>query len=299
MTRRRLLLWAVAAVVVVPLIAMLIPGAPVYLPELFFPKAQHDGHSVGYWMGALKNPDGEARRQAIFALGAIGAPAGEAVPALSAIMLDDPAEQTRSEAALALSKMDPASRAAVPALAQALEDKGPLVRMYAAMALFRLRTEARPAVPALIKGLKDKANETYMNLFWMTIREMIIDALGRASAGTDEAVPALTEALKTADTDALRVAAATALGEVGPDARPAVPLLQKLLKDKHRPTRDAAREALEKIQGGPAAKVPGVALLAVGQPMPPLAAGGWLGGPPPVPGRGGTRVIVIDFWAQW
>src|SRR5436305_1937543 len=81
---------------------------------------------------------GEGRHRAIFALGAIGPEAGEAVPALSAILVEDPDPRNRNRAALALSKMHPASRAAVPALARALADEEPWVRMNAALALSRL-----------------------------------------------------------------------------------------------------------------------------------------------------------------
>jgi HEAT repeat protein len=242
-----------AAVVVVPLIVMLIPGAPVYLPDLFSTKVRHGGHSVAYWTTALQSPDAEARRQAIFALGAIGPKAGEGVPALSAIMTDDPDRQMRSEAALALYKMAPASQAAVPALSRALQDEGPLVRMYAALALFQLREQARPAVPALIQGLKDDANNTFLRGFSMTVREMMVQTLARASAGTADAVPALTEALESAKTDNLRVTAVRALGEVGPAARSAAPALEALLKDKNRRVQEAAREALDKIKPGQAA----------------------------------------------
>jgi hypothetical protein len=48
----------------------------------------------------------------------------------------------------------------------------------------------------------------------------------------------------------------------------------------------------------PTAKAP-VSPLAAGQPLPALEAGGWLGGPPPVPGAGAPRVIVLDVCALW
>jgi HEAT repeat protein len=243
----------VGTVVVVPLFAMLTPGSPVYVTDWAVRKDQHGGHSTAEWIEALHSPDGKVRHQAIFSLGAIGPRAGEAVPALAAIMVEDGDVQVRSEAALALSKMDPASAAAVPALARALQDEGPVVRLYAALALLRLRAQARPAVPALIKGLKDGANNTYINSLSMTVGEMMVCALGRASAGTAEGVPALMEALKSADRNAMRVAAARALGNVGPEARPAAPLLEAMLRDQHPLVKEAAQEALQKIKAGPAA----------------------------------------------
>jgi HEAT repeat protein len=246
------LVWAVAAVVVVALFAMLTPGSPVYIADWAVSKDQHGGHSTAYWREALQSPDGNVRHQAIFALGAIGPKAGVAVPALAVILVEDADVKVRSEAALALSKMDPASAAAVPALARALQDEGPVVRLYAALALFRLRAQARPAVPALIKALKDGANKTFINSFSMTVGEMMVCALGRASAGTAEGVPALMEALQSADRNAMRVAAARALGEIGPEAHPAAPLLEVMLRDQHPQIKEAAQEALRKIKAGPA-----------------------------------------------
>lgn len=45
-----------------------------------------------------------------------------------------------------------------------------------------------------------------------------------------------------------RCKAANALGELGPDAKIAVPVLTELLNDKNEEIRKAAREALEKIK---------------------------------------------------
>lgn len=256
MTKRRTL-WLVAALVVLAALAVLIPGSPAHLPTLMgggYFGQYHDGHSAGYWRDGLKSPDAEARRRAIFALGAIGPDAGEAVPALAVILREDPDAEARQQAALALSKMAPASRAAVPALAEALADEEPFVRMNAALALSRLRAEARPAVPALIEALKDEDNRTNVGRFAATIAEAVALALGRASAGSADAVPALTEALAAARTVGMREARARALGEVGAEARPAVPQLQALLQDKNVDVRWAAEDALRKIEGEPGAK---------------------------------------------
>jgi hypothetical protein len=40
-------------------------------------------------------------------------------------------------------------------------------------------------------------------------------------------------------------------------------------------------------------------VLAKGDKMPQLEAQGWLNGPPRPLGKGGARVLVIDFWAHW
>ena len=39
--------------------------------------------------------------------------------------------------------------------------------------------------------------------------------------------------------------------------------------------------------------------LAAGTPCPPFEAAGWINGPPPRPGRGAARLIVLDLWADW
>jgi HEAT repeat protein len=248
-TKRRAL-WLLFGLLVLVALAVLIPGSPAYAPRLFARYAHfHDGHSLGYWTDALDSTDTRTRLQAIFALGAMGPGAGEAVPQLSAVLLDDPDGDCRSAAALALSKMVPASRTAVPALARALEDAEPLVRMNAATALFGLRAEARPAVPALMKAVKDEANRQEVRPFPVTIQETAALALGRASAGSDEAVPTLVEALEAAETEGMRRSAARALGEVGLPARPAVSRLRELLNDRDGSVREAAAEALRKIEG--------------------------------------------------
>jgi HEAT repeat protein len=247
MTRRRVLWLVVAAASVLAVVAVLIPGSPIHVANWFAPLAQHEGRSTRSWMKELNNPDAEVRRQAIFSIGAIGPDAGDAVPALAAILRDDDDPAIRSEAALALSKMAPASRGAVEALAGALKDELPLVRMNAAIALLRLGEEARPAVPAMIEALADPTNRTNTGRFHATIQEMVAIALGRASAGTTEAVPALTEALKKAHTREVRISMVRALGEVGEAARDTKPLLVPLLDDRDREQCKVTEEALRRM----------------------------------------------------
>jgi hypothetical protein len=191
----------------------------------------------------------------VFAVGAIGPDATAAVPNLAAILTDDPEPFLRSEAGLALMKLAPASRAAVPALARALKDHDPLVRMYAVLTLHRLRGEARPAVPALIEALADDNNHARAGSFPSTIKERVAVALGVVSAGTADGVPGLRAALVTAVDGDLRVAACRGLGEVGPPARPAAPDLRALLRDKSAAVRSAAERALQAIGVAPDEKI--------------------------------------------
>jgi HEAT repeat protein len=227
-----------------------IPGSPVYLPSLLSHYAYYaDGHSLGYWLRVLNHPDDRMRLRAIIALGMLGSDAEEAVPALAHILTEDTDEEARYQAALALAKMAPASAAAVPALARALdEDSVPIVRMDAALALSRLGTQARPAVPALIRAMKRRANRTNLAKCTFTIQEVAAVALSRATAGTSEGVAALTEALRSARTVNKRRVVVLALAEVGAPAPEAEPLVRELLTDPNPEVRQAAQEALGKIQ---------------------------------------------------
>ncbi len=256
--KKRPVVWIAFVLFLLTGLALLVPASPAYLPAMFGPGGRfghsYKGHFTGHWVETLKSPQKADRLEAMDALGMIGPDAADGVPALAELLAGDPDREIRSRAGLALSKMVPASAAAVPALAKALSDDEPVVRMNAAVTLFRLRTDARPAVPALRAALKDKANETNADAFMSTIQEMAALALGRATAGSDEAVPDLLDALRDAKTQTMRQAAARALGEVGVAARSAAPQLRELLKDNSKDVQDAAREALEKIGEGSVGK---------------------------------------------
>ena len=248
---RRCVAWFVVILSVAAAAALLIPRSPFYLPELLNQRAQH--RKVSDSVRQLSSPEAEARAQACYTLGAAGADAAESVPALAGVLVGDPDTAVRRAAALALLKLTPASREAVPQLTQALTDQEAVVRAYAALTLYRLHDDARPAVAALLIALVADNNDTNAEKFTFTVREVVALALGRASAGTADAVPALMAALQAASTDPMRRAVAQALGEVGPPAAPALPLLRALFDSKDPDVRDAANRATGRIESGSSA----------------------------------------------
>ncbi len=90
---------------------------------------------------------------AIDALGRIGEPA---VAALEQ-MLNEPAPESRVQAAYVLARIGPDAKKAVPQLIEALRDSNFEVRKAAARALGQIGPEAAPAVEALIKVIQETA----------------------------------------------------------------------------------------------------------------------------------------------
>jgi len=81
------------------------------------------------------------------------------------------------------------------------------------------------------------------------VRQNAALALGEVGPEAKAAVPALAEALRDPEW-VVRRQAAVALGRLGPDARPAVPALQRLTHDANSLVRKAAVEALQKVGRG-------------------------------------------------
>jgi hypothetical protein len=71
-------------------------------------------------------------------------------------------------------------------------------------------------------------------------------ALGECGPAATAAVPLLTKSLRDSDPE-FRWCAAVALGSIGPDARSAIPRLKEALEDQDANIRQAASEALSKI----------------------------------------------------
>ena len=111
------------------------------------------------------------------------------------------------------------------------------------MALERIGPAAKTAVPTLIILLKDKSGTADTQ---DQVREAAAWGLGGIGPEAKTAVPVLTELLKD-KAPGVRGAAATALGKIGFTARTAIPALTELLKDKDEDTRQAASQALDEI----------------------------------------------------
>jgi HEAT repeat protein len=136
---------------------------------------------------AVGNADPYVRGFAAWALGNIGAPAAEAVPALVTALAED---DTATVVAAALARMGPGAAQAVPALVASLQSPDAGRRWRAARALGRIGPPAAEAVSDLEKALKDP-NEA--------VRLHAARALGRIGAAARPAASALQRA--TGDPD--------------------------------------------------------------------------------------------------
>jgi HEAT repeat protein len=221
---------------------------------------------------ALHDHDGLVQVQAALALWQLGRKPPEI--ALLTSLLGDPDALTASLAASALRQMGPEARAAVPALRQALASGHGMVSLGAAEALWRINQDSS-AIPALTKMLSEDS----------AAREAA-SALDRIGPMARQSLPSLRLALRSKDR-CLRATAAKAiwsieksplaleelvrgldgndpssrslsalyLGEIGSDARVAIPTLEKTLHDSDGLVRARTWQALRKIRKSKQARV--------------------------------------------
>jgi HEAT repeat protein len=136
----------------------------------------------------------------------------------------------RRKAPLALGRIGPQAKRAVPALVRLLEDDDSGVRVNAAAALWQIARDPR-GIDALEEAIRQG---TYTEPYKAAV------ALGRLGPDAETAVPVLIAALGHADED-VRRASARALGQIGPAAIPAV---QQALAAPQEPVRRYAVQAL-------------------------------------------------------
>jgi HEAT repeat protein len=114
---------------------------------------------------------------------------------------------------------------------------------HAATTLGLIGPAARQAVPSLLRGLPNTNRD-------LEFRLQCILALGRIRAEPERVVPALMKSLSESLSDAdvrIRAFSTGALGQYGPDAGSAVPLLTNLLQDPNPNVRLEATNALKRI----------------------------------------------------
>jgi HEAT repeat protein len=179
----------------------------------------------------LADDDPTIRVQARFRLMDEGPPA---VPYLLEALKHRSAA-VRYEAASALTGMKPPpGPEAVPGLIKALDDPDPLVRGHCMRVLTAIGPLAADAIPAIRASLDSEDNY---------VCSTAIYALAAIERGN--AVPDLTRALSN---PRACTAAATALGELGPDARSAVPQLEEVARNGNVGAKRAAVESLRRIR---------------------------------------------------
>jgi len=250
-------------------------------------------------------------------LGRIGSDPASAVPALAKALKSEQSH-VREAVAEALAEFGPAAEPAVPALVSSLADWHPGVRRAAARSLAHIGGAAELATPGLIQLLADRdqtvreaafqalseigpgtvpwlieilqtrdlrrmiewlawkvevsdwyrrrIDEDFQrdplgalrNLSWYfrhavdehvrveAVHEAVLRLLGDFGPAASAAVPVVTEALRD-PSPRVRLAAAVALGDIGPGAKAALPDLVHSLVDSREPVRKASAEALGKI----------------------------------------------------
>jgi len=163
--------------------------------------------ALAHLITALKDPSQEHRTWVIYAISRFGADGRTAVPALTAL-LKGGKQTDRLLAAGVLRHLGPSAAAAVPSLVELLKDRSKMDCYVAATSLAWIGPSAKDAVPLLI----DMLNDT-------TVRRFPFD-------------PSLLPVLVSSDYEYTpAVSAAQALGEIGPDAKSALPALRAAATD--------------------------------------------------------------------
>lgn len=175
-------------------------------------------------------------------LGRIGPQAISTKP-LVISFLDDPSPRLRFKAAVSLWQID--SNEVHRILPIVLSDTAKLrpgEEDYTMMILGKIGPAAKPAVPRLLETLKSDS------------RSRIAAALALVQIQPDlspQVIPEIIRELKSQD-HYRRIYATSALGEIGPAAKKALPDLKEMLKDPH--VAKEATEAIKKIEATPTGK---------------------------------------------
>jgi HEAT repeat protein len=180
------------------------------------------------------------------ALAKFGKEAKEAIPALQARLKDR--DQVQLATIEALGKLGPVARDATPALRELLQTQDETGLLATEMptalarALWRIegKAAAREILPVLSRQLNPRAYDK--------AQADTIEAISELGAEAAPLIPALTQSLDSTY-QSVRRASATALGKIGPAAKPALPWLQRAVtQEADEELRRKAREASAAIQ---------------------------------------------------
>jgi HEAT repeat protein len=188
---------------------------------------------VGAYRKEIHSTDAGVRTKTIEGLRLLGKDCLTAWDELVHCALKDPDGGVRKAAVEALPH---GGSKAVPILLLVMEDSQRDVRKSAVEALIKIGPDAKAAAPVLLSRLGE-------------FGDLALQAVGSMKA--KESVPALLALLDAKDeTPVTTKAVVRALGDIGPDAKPAVPKLEKILSEP--PSKKggkAAAEAAQKMRG--------------------------------------------------
>lgn len=155
--------------------------------------------------------------------------------------LKNPGSRDGSDLVSAVTEKDPPVKEAVPVVAALLESGNEPTRKAAVRGLGRMGSAAVPAALQLAGVLQSERDaETRVDA---------AEALGRIGPKCAKAaVPALAKAAKEDKWPKVRSTSLTALGEMGPEAKEAIPVLREALKDPDGWISMAARNALFRVE---------------------------------------------------
>lgn len=184
----------------------------------------------------LKDKDGQAL--VIEALGKIGADAKTAVPDLAELLKNSDKEM-RPPILATLGRMGPAAKAAVPAIGDCLDSNEKEISIQALKLLADLGPDAKEAVAQIVALFADddvgKENK---------LRAQAAKTLGKIGKA---AVPKLHSTLRNSRNRYVQAGVIEALGDIGPDAKPAATTIQAQLSHSDPLISVAAGRALSKI----------------------------------------------------
>jgi HEAT repeat protein len=173
----------------------------------------------------------------------------------------------------ALGRIGREAREAVPLLVQAITDRDATVRIETAQAIWRIDRDTDAAMKVLTELLNETTLPSILTAsalghepgtpsdptvlhhqLYNGLRRQVVQTLGEIGPDAKAAIPLLIKSIRDRD-EYVSIYSADALGAIGSSASAAVPLLAEALTDPDRRVREAARKALQKIDPAAAESV--------------------------------------------